>query len=277
MTIQQFIDQARRALAVASPTPRLDAEVLLLHVCGLARSALVTRAHEALNDEQARRLDELLARRVRGEPLAYLTGEREFWSLPLLVTPDVLIPRPETELLVERALAHIPVHATWTVADLGTGSGAVALAIASERRDCRVIATDRSEHALAVARTNAGRLAISNVEFRHGEWFAPLAGLRCEVIVSNPPYVAEGDPHLSRGDLRFEPRGALVSGPDGLDAIRTIAAAAPAHLHRHGWLMIEHGYDQAGDVRAILVRAGFRNVASHADLGRHDRVTEAQI
>lgn len=277
MTIQQFIDQARRTLAVASPTPHLDAEVLLLHVCGLTRTALVTRAHEPLNDEQERRLGELLARRARGEPLAYLTGEREFWSLPLQVTPDVLIPRPETELLVEQALAHIPAHATWTIADLGTGSGAVALAIARERPRCRVIATDQSRRALAVARANAGQLNIANLEFRHGEWFAPLAGLRFDVIVSNPPYVAEADPHLAQGDLRFEPRAALVSGLDGLDAIRTIVAAAPAHLQPGGWLLVEHGYDQAAAVRKLFAEAGFGQIRHYRDLAGHERVTTGQI
>ena len=277
MTIQQFIDQARYTLAAASPTPRLDAEVLLLHVCGLTRTALVMRAHETLNDAQARRLNELLARRARGEPLAYLTGGREFWSLPLQVTPDVLIPRPETELLVEQALAHIPAHAARMIVDLGTGSGAVALAIAGERPDCRVIATDQSERALAVARANASQLNIVNVEFRLGEWFTPLAGLRFDVIVSNPPYVAEADPHLAEGDLRFEPRGALTSGPDGLDAIRIIAAAAPAHLHPGGWLLVEHGYDQAAAVRKLFGDAGFSQIRHYQDLAGHERITTGQI
>jgi len=277
MTIQQFIDQARYTLAAASPTPRLDAEVLLLHVCGLTRTALVTRAHETLNDAQVRRLNELLARRARGEPLAYLTGGREFWSLPLQVTPDVLIPRPETELLVEQALAHIPAHAARMIVDLGTGSGAVALAIAGERPDCRVIATDQSERALAVARANASQLNIVNVEFRLGEWFTPLAGLRFDVIVSNPPYVAEADPHLAEGDLRFEPRGALTSGPDGLDAIRIIAAAAPAHLHPGGWLLVEHGYDQAAAIRKLFGDAGFSQVRHYRDLAGHERITTGQI
>jgi len=277
MTIQQFIDQARYALAATSPTPRLDAEVLLMHVTGLTRAALITRAQETVSDPQAQRLNALLARRVRGEPLAYLTGEREFWSLPLRLTADVLIPRPETELLVEQALACIPAHAAWTIVDLGTGSGAVALAIASERPDCHVIATDRSEQALAVARTNAGRLRIANIEFRHGEWLEPLAGLRCELIVSNPPYVAASDPHLEQGDLRFEPRGALVSGADGLDALRVIIAAAPAHLHAGGRLLVEHGYDQAAAVQQLFADAGFGQIRHIRDLAGQERVTTGQI
>ncbi|MBS1246154.1 MAG: SAM-dependent methyltransferase [Proteobacteria bacterium] len=272
-TIDQIIRQATQQLAAVSPSPRLDAEVLLMHVTGLTRTALITRAQEPLLPEHDERLHMLLTRRARGEPIAYLTGRREFWSLDLCVTPDVLIPRPETELLVEQALAHIPEDAEWTVADLGTGSGAIALAIATERPHCRLIATDSSAAALAVARANATRLGIAKVEFWHGEWLKPLAGMRFDVIVSNPPYVRANDPHLTQGDVRFEPESALVAGADGLDAIRRIAVDALSCLRPGGWLLLEHGYDQAKAVRALLEIHGYDAVASCRDTAGHERVT----
>jgi len=272
-TIDQIIRQATQQLAASSPSPRLDAEVLLMHVTGLARTALITRAQELLLPENEARLHALLTRRAHGEPVAYLTGRREFWSLDLCVTPDVLIPRPETELLVEQTLAHIPEDAEWTVADLGTGSGAIALAIATERPHCRLIATDSSAAALAVARANATRLGIATLEFRHGEWLKPLTGMRFDVIVSNPPYVRANDPHLTQGDVRFEPESALVAGADGLDAIRRIAADAVSCLRPGGWLVFEHGYDQAQAVRALLEAHGYTMVASYRDTAGHERVT----
>jgi len=272
-TIDQIIRQATQQLAAASPSPRLDAEVLLMHVTGLARTALITRAEEPLLPEHEERLYALLTRRAHGEPVAYLTGRREFWSLDLCVTPDVLIPRPETELLVEQALAHIPEDAEWTVADLGTGSGAIALAIATERPHCRLIATDNSAAALAVARGNATRLGIATLEFRHGEWLKPLAGMQLDVIVSNPPYVRANDPHLTQGDVRFEPESALVAGADGLDAIRRIAVDALSCLRPGGWLLLGHGYDQAKAVRALLEIHGYDAVASCRDTAGHERVT----
>jgi len=272
-TIDQIIRQATQQLAAVSPSPRLDAEVLLMHVTGLTRTALITHAQEPLLPEHDERLHMLLTRRARGEPIAYLTGRREFWSLDLCVTPDVLIPRPETELLVEQTLAHIPEDAEWTVADLGTGSGAIALAIATERPHCRLIATDSSAAALAVARANATRLGIAKVEFWHGEWLKPLAGMRFDVIVSNPPYVRANDPHLTQGDVRFEPESALVAGADGLDAIRRIAVDALSCLRPGGWLLLEHGYDQAKAVRALLEIHGYDAVASCRDTAGHERVT----
>jgi release factor glutamine methyltransferase len=276
-TIDQILRQATQQLAASSPSPRLDAEALLLHVTGLTRATLIIRAHETLAPEYAARLDALLARRVHGEPVAYLTGTREFWSLPLTITPDVLIPRPETELLVEQALQRIPPDAAWLIADLGTGSGAVALAIASERPRCQVIATDASAAALAVARANGARLGIGNIEFRHGEWFAPLAGETFGLIVSNPPYVAEGDPHLSQGDVRFEPPTALIAGADGLVAIRVIAHDARRHLRPGGSLLIEHGFDQAAAMRALLTDIGYREATTFTDLQGHSRVSAGQL
>lgn len=273
MTLAEFLATATQSLARSSPSPRLDAEVLLMHATGLARTALITRGETPLTAEQESVLHALLARRARGEPIAYLTGVREFWSLELHVTPDVLIPRPETELLVEQTLTRIPRDAAWTIADLGTGSGAIALAIASERPRCRLIATDTSERALAVARANAQRLGIGNVEFRHGEWFVPLAGLAFDLVVSNPPYIAEGDPHLDAGDVRFEPRAALTAGPDGLDAIRLIAARSPTHLTPGGWLLLEHGYDQQAAVHSILAGLGFEGITGYRDLAGNARMT----
>jgi release factor glutamine methyltransferase len=276
-TIDQIIRQAAQLLAASSPSPRLDVEVLLMHVTGLARTALITRALEPVSAENEKRLQELLVRRVRGEPVAYLTGRREFWSMELRVTPDVLIPRPETELLVEQALARIPEDSDWTIADLGTGTGAVALAIAKERPRCRVIATDASEAALAVAQANAIRLAIANVEFRLGEWLTPFADEVLDMIVSNPPYIAEQDPHLMQGDVRFEPRGALVAGADGLSAIRVIAADARRHLRRGGFLLLEHGYDQAPAVRAALAGQGYKAVTTCLDLQGQPRISFGKV
>jgi len=273
LTLAQFLLQAAEALRPVSPTPRLDAEVLAMHVTGHTRTALITGADEPLSTPQQQQLQELLQRRLAGEPVAYLTGRREFWSLDLAVTPDVLIPRPETELLVEQALVRIPAVVSWTVADLGTGSGAVALAIASERPQCRVIATDASAAALSVARANAVRLGITNVEFRQGDWLIPLTGETVDVLVSNPPYVAENDPHLIEGDVRFEPQRALVSGPDGLEAIRQIAAQASHGLKPGGWLLLEHGADQDSAVRDILAQHGYTHISTQPDLAGLPRVT----
>lgn len=255
----------------------VDAEWLLQHVIDRSCAWLFTHRDDVLGHEQARRFEALVQRREQGEPVAYLTGRRGFWSLDLEVTPATLIPRPETELLVELALQQLPVDRASRVADLGTGSGAIALAIAHERRQARVIATDASIGALEVARRNAKRLDIGNVEFHHGEWFAPLQGERFDLIASNPPYVAVGDPHLDEGDLRHEPASALSSGSDGLDDIRTIAADAPAHLHDGGWLMLEHGHDQGDAVRALLERAGFADVSTRHDLEDRDRVTLGRL
>jgi len=276
-TIDQTIRQAAQQIGVASPSPRLDAEVLVMHATGLARSALITRAQELLSPESEVQLQELFARRERGEPVAYLTGKREFWSLDLRVTPDVLIPRPETELLVEQALMRIPEKTKWTIADLGTGSGALALAIAKERPRCRVIATDASEAALAIAQANAKQLAIDNIEFRYGDWLDPLADQILDMIVSNPPYIAEQDPHLSQGDVRFEPQGALVAGADGLTAILAIITGARQHLRHGGFLLLEHGFDQASAVRAALAGQGYATVATCPDLNGQPRISFGTI
>jgi len=275
-TVEQFIGRAMMALA-DSPTPRLDTEVLVMHVTGLTRAQLITHANHLLTTSQESTLNELLERRARGEPVAYLTGTREFWSMALHVTPDVLIPRPETELLVEQALTRIPSDASWMIADLGTGSGAIALALAKERPRCRVIATDASERALTVARANAARLKIRNVEFRQGEWCTPLVGMQFDLIVSNPPYVAEGDPHLLQGDVRFEPRSALTAGQDGLDAMRDIIATAAHQLRPGGWLLTEHGSDQDEPIARLFIAGQYTNVMAYQDLAGHPRLTAGRI
>jgi release factor glutamine methyltransferase len=274
ITVGAALRKALHELELTSPTPRLDAEVLLMHVCDLDRGSLITRHETPLTDEQRHRLDKLLDRRKRGEPIAYLTGTREFWSMELNVSPATLIPRPETELLVEKALERIPLDANWAIADLGTGSGAIALAIAKERPRCRVIATDNSPAALEVARSNTKKFGLTNVEFLEGDWFTPLAGEVLNMIVSNPPYISIGDPHLKLGDVRFEPNSALIAGPDGLDAIRHIAYQARFHLRSKGWLMIEHAWDQSASIEQILLQNGYGQIVFHVDLGGYNRVCE---
>ena len=260
-------------LRQAAAIDRVDAEWLLAHSMQTPRSWLFAHSGDAVPAEAAVRFAALLARRQAGEPVAYLTGSQGFWTLDLAVSPATLVPRPETELLVERALARIPVNSASHVADLGTGSGAIALAIAKERPHTAVIATDASAAALEVARGNAARNGITNVEFREGDWLAPLAGETFDLIASNPPYIAEGDPHLDRGDLRFEPPTALSSGEDGLDAIRSIVRDAPARLAPGGWLLLEHGWDQGALVRALLEAAGFIDVETAHDLEGRDRIS----
>ncbi len=274
-TVRNLLDAAAAALADASPAPQLDAELLLAHALGKARSHLRAFPENTPDAAALRLFHSLVEARRHGKPIAYLTSKREFWSLELKVTPATLIPRHETELLVELALERIPADATWRVLDLGTGSGAIALALAKERPGCRLTATDRSAAALAVARENAATLEIPNVEFLEGDWFMPIAERRFDVIVSNPPYVAERDPHLDAGDLRFEPRAALAAGTEGLDDLRRIVGAAAGHLAPGGWLLLEHGHDQGATVRALLAARGFEGAATFTDLAGWDRVSGA--
>lgn len=257
----------------AGRLPREDAESLLLHALQQDRAWLFAHGDDPVPADQAGAYRALLARRQAGEPVAYLTGRRGFWTLDLETTPDTLIPRPETELLVELALERLPADEPVRVADLGTGTGAIALAIASERPLAAVVATDVAKATLAVAVRNAQANGIGNVWFRRGDWCQALGRDRFDLVASNPPYIAEGDPHLARGDLRHEPPRALASGPDGLDAIRMIVATAPAHLVPGGWLLLEHGWDQGAAVRALLGQAGFVEVATAQDLEQRDRVS----
>lgn len=251
----------------------IDAEWLLLHVLGKPRSWLFAHGTDRLDAADVATFNALLARRLAGEPVAYLTGSRGFWTLDLTVSPATLIPRPETELLVELALERLPIGAPLRIADLGTGSGAVALALAKERPQAQVVATDASPDALAIAQHNAARNHINSVEFRLGSWLEALAGEPCHLIASNPPYIATDDPHLAQGDLRFEPGMALASGADGLDAIRIIVRDAANHLHPGGWLLLEHGLDQGKAIRTLLENAAYVEVATVQDLEQRDRVT----
>ncbi|MFZ0870758.1 MAG: peptide chain release factor N(5)-glutamine methyltransferase [Rhodanobacter sp.] len=252
---------------------RIDAEILLLHVLGKPRSWLIAHADDVMDRDVQTAYASLVERRVAGEPVAYIIGRRGFWSFELEVTPATLIPRPETELLVELALARLPYAAGGAVADLGTGSGAIALAIAHERPGAQVVATDASAKALAVAQRNASSLGVLNVTFAQGDWLTPLAGRRFNLIVSNPPYIEAADLHLGQGDLRFEPADALASGSDGLDAIRRIVGEAGELLEVGGWLLFEHGWNQGEAARALLRAAGYVEVVTVQDLEQRDRVS----
>lgn len=254
---------------------RLEAEVLLCHCLGKPRSYIYGWPEAEVDPGQDARYQALLQARRQGHPLAHLTGEREFWSLPLQVNEHTLIPRPDTETLVRWAL-ELPLAEAATVADLGTGSGAIALALATERPGWNVLATDFSAEALQVALTNTARLKLHNVGLLLCQWLAALGTAQFDLLVSNPPYIAEGDAHLRQGDLRFEPAAALRAGPDGLDALRTIISRAPAVLRPGGWLLLEHGYDQADAVQKLLGEAGFEAVTSRADLAGHNRVSGGQ-
>ena len=270
LTRRQAVDQVRRRIAP------LDARLLLQHCLGISHVEFLTRSDEPLAAADSEAFMALVMRRERGEPLAYLTGEREFFSRSFKGTPDVLIPRPDTELLVLQALERLKPLAWPRVADLGTGSGAIAVSIACEGPEAKVTAVDVSPAALAVARENAERLG-ARVEFRHSDWFAGLAGEQFELIVSNPPYVAAQDPHLSQNGLPFEPNGALTDGGDGLSCLRTIIEGAPAHLVPGGWLLLEHGYDQAEKVRELLAAGGFKEVTSWRDLAGIERVSGGRL
>ncbi|GAB3370342.1 peptide chain release factor N(5)-glutamine methyltransferase [Azotobacter armeniacus] len=258
-----------------SPSPRLDAEWLLAAALGKPASYLRTWPERAVPAEVAVRFAADLARRRAGEPVAYILGRQGFWSLDLEVAPATLIPRPDTELLVETALALLPASPA-KVLDLGTGSGAIALALAAERPAWQLTGVDRVSEAVALAERNRLRLGLGNVAFLCSDWFSALAGQRFELIASNPPYIAAGDLHLALGDVRFEPASALVAGADGLDDIRRIIAAAPDHLAAGGWLLLEHGFEQAGAVRVLLAR-GFAEVHSRRDLGGHERISLGRL
>lgn len=270
MTVPNSVGAALRR-ARQRGVERLDAQALLAAVLERPRAWLLSHDEEALGEAAQARFAALVERRAGGEPLAYLLGEKEFFGLTLRVTPDVLVPRPDTETLVEWALERLPVDSAARVADLGTGSGAIALALAAQRPRLRVIAVDVSEAALAVARSNGERLGLA-VEWVLGDWFAAFeSARRFELIVSNPPYVAEGDAHLVA--LRHEPEQALTAGADGLNAIRRIVAGAPAWLTAGGWLLLEHGFEQGDAVAELLAQAGFRDIGSRHDLGGRTRCT----
>jgi release factor glutamine methyltransferase len=279
-TVSDVLHTATTMLSRVSGSARLDAELLLEYVTGLSRTAFRSAPERELPPQAGWAFQQLVMRRLKGEPIAYIRGQQEFWSLLLEVTPAVLIPRPETELVVERALAHLAGSAAARVVDLGTGSGAIALALASEIPGAQIVASDVSKEALAVAARNAQRLQLTNVIFVQGNWFAALPGNResvFDIIVSNPPYIATGDPDLAAEVRRNEPAMALISGTSGLEAIELIVGESPQYLAAGGWLIVEHGWKQAPAVRDLLVRTGFAHVRSHADLAGHERVSEGRL
>jgi len=276
--IRALVDEGAARLARVADNPRVEAEILLAAALARPRSHLAAHAEsQVLDCEATDRYEAYVTRRALGEPVAYILGEKEFWSLPLRVTPDVLIPRPETELLVERALAHLPPGADLELLDLASGSGAVALAIASERPACHVTGTDISPAAIDIARKNAATLRLDRVEFVAGSWYEPVAGRRFKLIVSNPPYIANGDPRVDSGVQRFEPHAALYSGATGLEAITAVIEGARGHLEPGGRLVLEHGDTQGASVRALLKHAGFDDVSTHRDLAGRERCTEGML
>lgn len=284
-TIRTLVAEAQQALvdalALTTNEARLEARMLLQNILKVDRAWLISHDNDALQANNHAEFQAMLQRRLCGEPIAHILGKREFYDLDLTVTPDTLIPRPDTETLVEAALVQIPdtteASRKFKVLDLGTGTGAIALAIASQRSHAEVVAIDASAAALAIATSNAQQLGLANVRFLHSNWFANLGDERFDVIVSNPPYIADHDPHLTQGDLRFEPLSALASGADGLADIRRIVAGAPQHLERGGWLLLEHGYDQADKVACLLMDQGFGGIAQHRDLAGIVRVTAGRI
>jgi len=263
-----------RQLQATLPLDPLENRILLCHALGITRVGLITQSERTLTEEEAQQLAALVERRLDGEPIAYIVGEREFFGLRFQVSPAVLIPRPDTELIVELALERLPQGGR--LLDMGTGSGAIAVSCAHSRRDAQITALDLSEDALAVARANAAANGVT-VRFLRSDWFDAVGDERFELIASNPPYIASHDEHLSQGDLRFEPTGALTDHADGLSALRSIVDGAPAHLEPGGWLLLEHGYDQAEAVRDLLQQRGFQDVQSWRDLADIERVSGGRL
>lgn len=274
MDYQQWLREAISQLQ-ASDSPRRDAEILLGFVTGKARTFILAFGETPLSAQQQQQLDELLARRVRGEPVAHLIGVREFWSLPLFVSPATLIPRPDTECLVEQALYHLPTTPC-RILDLGTGTGAIALALASERPDCHVTAVDLIPEAVELAQRNAQQLGISNVSIFQSRWFSALGEQQFTMIVSNPPYIDGQDPHLAQGDVRFEPLSALVAAENGLADLNTIISESCHYLIPGGWLLLEHGWRQGEAVRALFAAKGWQQVVTCKDYGGNERLTLGQ-
>jgi release factor glutamine methyltransferase len=275
-TVQQSLQSARQQLAQLVPASEasIEAQILLMHILGVNRAWLLAHATDLMPENSVQDYTHLLQRRLQGEPVAYILGYREFFGLKLTVTPDTLIPRPDTETLVEAALQKIA--GPMRVLDLGTGTGAIALAIASHAPQSQVTAVDASAGALKVAETNRHSLQLGNVNLLHSHWYSALANQTFDLIVSNPPYIEAADQHLSQGDLRFEPLSALAAGEDGLADIRQIIVQAPGYLNQGGWLMLEHGYNQAQAVQNLYQTAGFGHIQTLRDLGDNPRVTLAQ-
>lgn len=280
-SIEEALQQAMQIIAHTLQLPlaeaRIEARVLILHTLQQSHAWLISHHHEILSESQAKDFQHLLARRLDGEPIAYILGYREFFGMRLKVSPATLIPRSDTEILVETALAIIPSQASLRIADLGTGSGAIALAIGLQRPDCLLWATDQSEQALQIAQENARLLQMNNIHFKQGAWFEPLSDMSFDLIVSNPPYIPQQDEHLKQGDLRFEPQSALASGEDGLDDIRLIIQHSKQHLSAYGYLLLEHGFDQAESVANIAYENNAKKVAHIKDLAGLNRVSQIQF
>ncbi len=275
-TVRAILRTAAQNLTQTSPTPRMDAELLLMHVLNVSRGWLYAHDDAALTDEQQQNFNRLLQQRQQGIPIAYLTGHKEFWSMDLLVNKHTLIPRPETELLVERTLEKLVDIPHARILELGTGTGAISLALAHEHPDWQIDAADISKEALEVARENAQRLKITNISFSRSDWFSAFPALhRYNAVISNPPYIRETDPHLSSEDIRFEPRQALTSGSDGLDAIRHLITQSPDYLKSNGWLLFEHGYDQTRDIHTLLKLHKYQHIQQWKDIYGNDRVSGA--
>jgi len=271
--LPQHTSRLAMALNLDRREARLEAQILIARALDVDRAWLIAHDRDVLTVAQLDAIESLIARRANGEPVAYMLAEREFYGFSFKVTPDVLIPRPDTELLVEAALEHLSRLNPYRILDLGTGSGVIAITLALQRPLSTVLAVDASPAALAIAQNNARRLGAANVACITGNWYAMLDVKNFDIIVSNPPYIAASDPHLTSGDLRFEPRQALASGADGLDDLRQIIAGAPAHLAEGGWLLLEHGCDQAAAVTALLQQHGFAAIRTLQDLAGLDRVS----
>jgi release factor glutamine methyltransferase len=272
-TIQHSLNTATQNLATISDSPRLDAEVLLAFVLGKNRSYLRAWNDKILDAQMISQFESLLSQRQQGVPIAYLTGTREFWSRDFFVSPDVLIPRPDTEILIEHCLDKIPPNLPFQILDLGTGSGIIAITLACERPNAKIIAVDASESALKIAQKNADFHNCANIEFILSDWFSNVPQLKFDLIVSNPPYISENDEHLTQGDVRFEPKSALIAAENGLSDILDISKKAKSYLKSKGQLLFEHGYNQAKDVQIIFKNAGFINVCTHHDLAGQPRIT----
>jgi len=272
-TIKTLLAQATKELTATSDSPTLDAEVLLCQVLDKSRSYLRAWCEQTISDGQQRQFQQLWQQRCQGHPIAYLTGRREFWSREFFITTDVLIPRPETELLIEVSLQLIPTHTAWNIIDLGTGSGIIAITLAAERPKAQFTAVDFNLKALQIAEQNAIRHQTDNVQFLHSNWFNTIPKQRFNLIISNPPYIAENDRHLQQADLRFEPESALVASGQGLDDIKTIVKTAKHWLTDDGHLLIEHGYDQEAAVQAIFTSCAYREVQTYRDLSGQPRAT----
>ncbi len=275
-TVERLLEEAKIQLAETG-SPETEALMLLGHASGQSRAALLARPDSTVDQSAVRRFKAMVVRRQIGVPVAYLTGLREFWSLPLFVNESVLIPRHETELVVERALFAFARRVPRCVLDLGSGCGAIALALASEWPESKVVGIDLSHQAIETAKDNQRRLSLSNVTFRQGDWYEPVERRRFDLIVANPPYIAHQDPYLNQGDLRYEPRTALVASQHGYGALQLIIASATQYLNPKGWLVVEHGFEQAAHIRVMLVEAGLDRVSTHRDLAGKDRVSEGRL